>query len=64
MSTYNLENKDEHQKMITFYFNGLIQFAALEYKKYKSFNIKVDCKEHVLEGLRIYLEAKKIFRQD
>lgn len=50
--------------MVTFWITNVIHFAPLKYKKYKSFNIKIDCEEYVLEELKNYLKTKDIFGQD
>lgn len=57
-----LEVKTENKTKIiaVFWVTGLIRYASLEYKLYKSWNIKIDYKMDIVNKIIIFLKTKDI----
>lgn len=48
MHTLRLKRQDGAQKIVVFWFTGLIQYVNLKYRIYKNLNIKVDYDANVM----------------
>lgn len=61
MHILGVKTKIETQEIIIFQITKPIKYASLEYRLYKSWNIKVDYKIDILNKIINFLKTKNIF---
>ena len=58
MYTLGIKMEDSRLEMVVFWGIGSIKYASLEYKKFDTWNIKMDCKPGILDKLRNFQKTK------
>ena len=58
MHTLGVKTEDGGQEMAVFWVIGSIRYASLEYGKFDTWNVKVDCEPGILDGLRGFQKTK------
>lgn len=64
MYILKIKTENRTKKIILFWVFRLIKYVSLEYRLYKSWNIKVNCEIDVLNKIINFFKIKSIFSKD
>lgn len=60
MYTFELKIDNSEKELIALWVIRPIKYASLEYRKFKTWNVKVDCKPNILDEMRNFLKTQSI----